>query len=332
MTQQQARIAAALPGTAQEVAEKTGLDEPIVREELEALFFIGAIFPRGDFEQREYFRFTRSMGQFHDATQATKQRDVVQDREFYELWHDFVIHEWFPDRGKQMAASERPRSRIIPAYKALEGVPDVLPCEDFREVLKAQDRIAVVPCSCRYRGTTVDAHCEVTSEEERWNCLQFGRGAEYAIARGTGKELSLEEALELLDEIEDDGLLHIWQNNTNLTGAAVSCQCCRDCCMSYVPMTLVDGAWGKAWAKSRYEAGVDQETCIGCQDCVDRCPFDAIEMVRVEPSGTAKRSKKLKASVDAEKCWGCGVCVVGCDDEALTLKPVRPVEHIPVVA
>ncbi len=329
MTHEQAVMVASLPGTAKEVAEKTDFSEDRVNEELESLFFKGIIFPRGDFVNREYFRFARSVGQLHDATQATKHRDVVKDQEFYKLWHDFVVNEWYLDRGKQMAQAPRPRSRIVPACKAIKDLPGVLPCEDFREILKAQSKIAVVPCSCRYRTTSVDEHCSVCAEEERWNCLQFGRGAEYVVARDTGKELSIDEALQLLDQIEEDGLLHVWQNNTNMTGPTVSCQCCTDCCMTAVPTQMVKEAYGKGWEKSRYEAVVDTDECIGCQECVERCPFDAIDMVKPDQPSTGKKSKKLKAEVEPEKCWGCGVCVVGCESGALSLKLVRPVEHIP---
>lgn len=66
-----------------------------------------------------------------------------------------------------------------------------------------------------------------------------------------------------------------------------------------------------------------QEDCSGCQECMDRCPFEAIDMER--PEG----SKKYKAVVDPEECFGCGVCVVGCKDEALRMKMVRPPDHIP---
>lgn len=82
MTLQQAQMAAALPGTAPEVAQKTGFDAGKVQEELDALFFKGVVFPRGDFVNRELFRFARSMGQFHDASQATQELDVIKDREF----------------------------------------------------------------------------------------------------------------------------------------------------------------------------------------------------------------------------------------------------------
>jgi len=327
LSPRQAQIAAALPGTAEEVAQKTDSDPEAVGEELEALFRAGVAFPKGDYGNREYFRFVRSIGQFHDASQAPGGIDVVKDRKFYELWHDFVMNEWYPDMGKAMDRSPQPWERIIPAYNAIKNTPGMLPCEDMREVLKAQRRIAIVPCSCRYRTTAVGEHCAHTAEEERWNCYQFNRGADYAVARQGGRELSIGEALELLEKVEQDGLLHIWHNNSSLTGPNVACQCCRDCCMSSVPLDIVQAPLDKRWQKSRYIAVVDEEACIGCQNCVDRCQFDAIEMVKPEGAG---KSKKLKARIDTDACYGCGVCVLECDKaDALSMKLVRPPDHIP---
>ena len=329
LTPDQARIVAALPGTAQDVAQNTGFDPDDVQKELDQLFFDGILVPKGDFKHREFFRFAWTMGQLHDRTQATKARDVEKDRKFYELWHDFVINEWYPDRGKNFVSSTKPFQRIVPAYKSIKDLPNVLPYENFHELLKAQETIAVVPCSCRTRTTSVDEHCEHTSEEERWNCLQFGRSADYVKHRDSGTQLMIDEALELCDKIEDEGLLHMWANNTNMLGITTSCQCCRDCCMDYVPMDIIEESIGNVWEKSRFEAYVDQDKCIGCQDCVDRCMFDAIEMIKPDISKTGKKSKKMKAVVDPEKCWGCGVCVVGCDKvNALAMKVVRPPEHI----
>ncbi|MBW2621727.1 MAG: 4Fe-4S binding protein [Deltaproteobacteria bacterium] len=327
LTPRQAQIAAALPGTPDEIAEKTGIDSETVTKDLDALFYAGVVFPKGDFENRQYYRLARSVGQFHDASQAAKGKDPLKDRKFYELWHDFVMNEWYPDMGKLFAQAPAPRSRIIPAYKSIKDIPDTLPSEDIREVLKAQHRIAVVPCSCRYRTTAVDDHCAHTSEEDLWHCFQFNRGADYAVTRESGKELSIDEALELMEKVEEDGLLHIWQNNTALIGGNIACQCCRDCCMISVPLDMVGAPLNIIWEKSRFIASVDEETCIGCQTCVDRCQFDAIEMIK--PEGQ-KKSKKLKAKVDPDACFGCGVCVLGCDQvDALSMKLVRPPDHIP---
>jgi len=323
MSPDQAWMVTELPGTAGEVAEKTGIDINRVRDSLDELFFKGVIFPRGDFRQREFYRFARSIGQFHDAVQATIELDVVKDQEFFELWYDFVMNEMYPHFADNMRQQDGPHDRIIPAYKSIKDLDGVLPCENFPEMLKAQERIAVAPCSCRFCTAAVGEPCEVHDEVAHLSCIQFGRAADYVITRGSGKELSIEEALELNDIIEENGLLHKWDNTTTVVGPRLSCQCCRDCCMMYVPADQAGIPIGTIWEKSRYQAYVSQDDCSGCQECVERCLFDAIEMVKTEGS------KKYKASVIPENCFGCGVCVVGCQQEALKMKVVRPPEHIP---
>ena len=96
--------------------------------------------------------------------------------------------------------------------------------------------------------------------------------------------------------------------------------------MMSIPLQIADLPAGKIWEKSRYMAQVDQDKCIGCQTCIDKCQFDAIEMVKPEGS----KSKKLKARIIEDNCFGCGTCVVNCKEvHALSMKCVRPPEHIP---
>ena len=323
MTPEQARMVMELPGTPQEVAEKTGTDVNRVKDTLDDLFYKGVVFPRGDFRRREFFRFARSIGQFHDSAMVTEELDVVKDKRYFELWYDFVMNEMYPNTAERVKQLEEPRYRIIPAYKAIKDLPGVLPYENFPEMLKAQSLIAVVPCPCRLCTASVGKPCATHDEVAHWACIQFSRGADYAITRGSGKELSLEEALELNDIIEESGLLHQWPNNSAMTGVNTSCQCCRDCCMNYVPCDQAGIPIGTFYEKSRYQAEVNLDDCTGCQICVDRCLFDAIEMER--PEG----SKKYKAVINPEKCFGCGVCVVGCEPGAIKMKLVKPPEHIP---
>ncbi len=322
----QARMVEALPGTILEVAEKTGVPESEVRESLDRLFLKGAVYPRGDFNNRDYYRFARNILQLHDATLGSSLLDIERDRAFCQKWQDFCRQEMYPRKGAMFKAAQARISRVVPARKAIEGLPGILPSEDYHEILRAQDVIAVVPCSCRNRTASVGETCSHTDEQETWHCLQFGRGAQYVISRGSGRQLTVEQAIALCDEIEEDGLIHRWANNTGITGVNTSCNCCRDCCEEYVSVDTAGFPITDWWEKSRYQAYLDDvESCSGCEDCLVRCPFDAISMYRDD-------SDDLKAAVDAEKCFGCGVCVVGCPYGSLKMRVVRPPEHIPVAA
>jgi MinD superfamily P-loop ATPase len=64
-------------------------------------------------------------------------------------------------------------------------------------------------------------------------------------------------------------------------------------------------------------AEIDPALCSGCETCLDRCFFSAIE------------AKDDKMVVIAEKCMGCGLCQVTCPEDAISLKAVRPEDFIP---
>jgi electron transport complex protein RnfB len=73
---------------------------------------------------------------------------------------------------------------------------------------------------------------------------------------------------------------------------------------------------------NRFLAVVDEDKCTGCQDCIDRCKFEAVDMEK------SAHSKKFKASISAEKCKGCGLCIITCKQNAITYEIVRPPEYL----
>lgn len=60
-------------------------------------------------------------------------------------------------------------------------------------------------------------------------------------------------------------------------------------------------------------AEVNERECVGCQLCVQVCPYHAIEMT------TTRRGKPV-AHVNPSVCKGCGLCVNACRGAAINLK------------
>ena len=133
-------------------------------------------------------------------------------------------------------------------------------------------------------------------------CLSFGVAAEYYIENGIGREITAGEAVAILEEADEAGLVHAGVNTRHLSNI---CNCCPCCCASMKGITT------RGYDKHRYlnalfEAVIDEEECVGCEDCIERCPVGAIKV-------------KDMAVVEREKCLGCGLCAGACSSEAITL-------------
>ena len=318
MTPEEAKVAAALPGSIDEIAGKLSMDKSRIREVLESLFRKGVAIPR-DFKERSYYRLARNIVQLHDATLASRH---MRDPEYARLWKEFGEKEAHKVVGEFFAATGIKFGRVVPAYNAIKDLPGVLPCENIVEMLKSQKKIAVVPCSCRNVTRFAGDGCRYTKElvedEKTWKCVQVGRGAEYVIERGSGIELSVDEAIELIERMEKDGLIHTWPNTAKIVDrtVTVNCNCCSDCCENFLASKYSGVPISAFLEKSRYVAYVDKDLCSACGVCVQRCHFNAITLGEY-------------AVVNEDKCFGCGACVVGCGQGAIKMKAVRGPEHIP---
>ncbi|MBW2005829.1 MAG: 4Fe-4S dicluster domain-containing protein [Deltaproteobacteria bacterium] len=60
-----------------------------------------------------------------------------------------------------------------------------------------------------------------------------------------------------------------------------------------------------------YKIEVDEEKCIGCNECVDICPVDVYEL-----------QNEKSVPVHAEECIGCESCIEACEQEAITVTEV----------
>ncbi len=299
-----AQLLLSMPGTAAELAQKTGRTEEDIQKTVDDLFWKGLVFKSKKPEGVKY-KMCRDLTQFHDATIVWPEAT----QEFLDLWKKYMEIEW--PAYARMAAKiiKKPMARIIAVNRSLEAKQQVLPYEDVKQLIRDARRIAVTRCTCR----TIDDKCDKPIEV----CLQVNRGADYTVERGSGREVSREEAMKILDECEEAGLVHLTINKADV--GHFICNCCGCCCQT-LPILIHEGV--RLTDPSRYLAKVDEESCTGCEDCIERCWFKALEMVRQDGSEVAR--------VNVEKCMGCGLCAIKCPEGAIALEAARDKEFIPV--
>jgi Pyruvate/2-oxoacid:ferredoxin oxidoreductase delta subunit len=298
--QNEAELLLALPGNARAMAEKLGRSQEEIASMLQTLFVKGIVFPSGKTEPPTY-RMSRDLIQFHDASILWP--DAPQ--EFLDLWQDFMEIEWLEVAKTFSKLMPRPFTRVIPVGMTVQAKTHVLAFEDIKEIVEKARSISVSKCTCR-----LTAHkCHKKLEA----CLQVNKAADYNIARGTGRKLSVEEALEIVRQAEEDGLIHVVMNKQNVDNFI--CNCCPCCCQT-MPVLIKHNI--RVIEPSRFAAEIDPNLCTSCATCLERCYFGAISLEENEP-----------ARVEGTKCIGCGLCQVTCPSEAISMVEVRERDFVP---
>lgn len=203
-----------------------------------------------------------------------------------------------------------PQLRTIPVGKSIEAGMEVLPYEQAEELVRKQKKLLVAPCICRREHELIGGGCGKLMEA----CLIFGWAADYYERNGLGRMITVEETLEILRKADEEGLVLQPGNSKDIVNI---CCCCGDCCQVLKNLNR-HPAPGQI-SSSPFVVELDEDACIGCGTCPDRCQMGALEM-----SGD-------KAALKPERCIGCGLCVSTCPSEALKLvrKPLSMQREVP---
>ncbi len=198
----------------------------------------------------------------------------------------------------QAAFGALPQLRTIPVGRSVAAAPEVLAYESAEELIRRQETILVAPCICRKEHKIKGGGCGKLDEA----CLVFGWGAEFYQRNGLGRMIDRDQALGILKKAEEEGLVVQPSNSQDIVNI---CLCCGDCCQALLHLKRHPSP--AKVVSSSFVAVLDQEACLGCEICVDRCQMEALSM-----DGD-------KAVLNAERCIGCGLCVTTCSGEALSL-------------
>ncbi len=297
---EQATLLVSLPGTADQMAERLNRSIIDIDADFKDMFRKGLVFKK-EKEGIITWRPPAHIAQFHDATLVWPEAT----EEFYTLWHDYMENEW-PNLAPILASFlPKPVTRVIPVGKSIEtGNVQVLAPENVKEIINTATRVAVTKCTCRITMRKCESPIEI--------CLQVNRGADYTIERGSGRELSKNEAIEMIDRAQEAGLIHVTMNKSNV--GTFICNCCGCCCQSFT-LLISDGI--PLCDPSRYCPEIDESLCTGCGECEERCWFNAINIANDI------------SELNSEKCLGCGQCAFVCPEKAISMIEKRDSSFIP---
>ena len=162
--------------------------------------------------------------------------------------------------------------RVIPVESAIKDIPGVTPDERLSYYLDKYDTFSVSPCSCRASRTSLGDGCGHLAEDM---CVQMGKGAEHYIRSGRARQITREEAEEIILRAEENGLMHDIPNIEEPGETSAICNCCACACFG-LRAGLMFGA--RDAIRSNFVAKVDEAKCVACGQCVEVCPGNAVRL------------------------------------------------------
>ena len=286
------------PKTILKRVRKSGMDISLneLIEKLDHMVYKGTIVVhREGFGERRYKNVGVSAGGMIDFQVNRLTNEFIEDLDKYHE-ESFARRTESGPRKKMI-----PQLRVIPVEKSVP-VPAKTPVaiyDDVRYLVEqAPGPFSVANCVCRQTKDLQSKPCKYSDIRE--TCLQIGPDhARQYIEMGRGREITREEAFEVLDRAREAGF--ILQPENSLKPENICC-CCGDCCG---PLSAAKNSPRPAdMYTSNYYVVVDSGACTGCEVCISRCQMDA----RVMKDG--------KSTVDPDRCIGCGNCVVTCQSGA----------------
>ena len=162
---------------------------------------------------------------------------------------------------------------VIPVEKAISMENESIDIEHISYWLKRYEgHIGASMCSCRYGRKLLDEGC--ADDPELW-CIGVGDMADYCRETGKGRDVTYEEAMEILKRAEDNGFVH---QITNIDGEGkifAICNCNVNICNALRTSQLFNTP---NMSRSAYVAHVDKDNCVACGRCVEYCPAGAVKL------------------------------------------------------
>lgn len=293
---EQAEIALSLipkPEIPEEIAAKLGSDPKIMAGKLDQMARNGLLLRtrKGDEVRYNLEPYVVGIMEFQIGR---------LDKEFMDLGNKYARARGLEEAARGIKTPKTHFWRVLAIEKSIPTDIVIHPYEKISEFIDKAGKIAVTDCICRVASIMRGEGCGKTVQ----SCMIFSPYAEYYIENAfPGRLISKEEAFDVIAITEEEGCVHNSQNTAS--GPVFICNCCPCCCG--LMRTVIGLNQHNRVARSDYFAKVDEDTCTACEECVDRCPFNAVSI------------EDDVAKINFDFCMGCGLCVSTCTTGALSL-------------
>lgn len=318
-TEEEARIAARMPfmfSSTRKVARILGMDEGEAQKKLERMAERGLLF---DIERkgRSYWYLNPTVIGFFEFSMMRLRPDIDQAalaRHLHSYFFDDPALAFLKEvGGKGETQLFRP---LVHEESIEETTAEVLDYERATEIIKTAGKWSVGLCHCRHVMQHAGGACENPLEI----CLSLSTASDTLTRRGLAKAITMEEALAILADARERGLVQMADNVRH--GVMFICNCCSCCCCLLQGYRRLRDQ--TRLQTSNFEASIREDVCSRCGKCAKVCPVDAIV-------AQGKKDERT-VTVDREYCIGCGVCATKCSTGAMTMVPRAARVHTPATA
>jgi len=183
-----------------------------------------------------------------------------------------------PTTQKVYGGARTKSFKYSPANKSIEiPMQGVMPNEQIGPIVDAATKIAVAHCPCRMSAKILGrTDCPHSLEV----CVKYDELAEFVIAKGLAREISKDEAHQIMANSEKEGLVHMVDNAQGQIKH--TCNCCGHYCWNVgiirrrkIPRDQLMAVY--------FIRETELDECIGCGACADICPVEAVKMVDDKP-------------------------------------------------